>query len=1359
MAIEKKQMPFVPWKGLFLDGVTVPGGLSKAENVIILPDGTAERRLYERSLADSEACVSGRGTRAVYELLKNDGTRYVYAALDYSGTGPASFGTELVDQFASWIAATGWSYGSSKWTHSSGTTALSAIVAGPTNDFTPEAGSEYRLVTEISVPSIYGTSSASKWTYAHTDSTYDWTTKGGNVKTVWLNTWTHASGSTDALNASKDFLTVVGASYVVKLHVTHTSGTGLTVICGGITAGTISSSGYHTYIVRFCTDTTGLRLVPSSDWVGSINKTYPRVPNMLDNWCSVVRLLDPAGPNTPSNYDFTESPHLPKAIYYNGAELLYWEPTRWYAEAESSVSQSVVISLGGTTAGTVTASGVYTYDVTATNTDALKYTPTTSWTGSVVSASVQKITPSASADKMKIIGGEVTGTTDYEVVWSDILTELTTGDDVRPQFSTLQDRTYLVDGTNPNRFFEDASDYYTPGCPAPKDAPVTADASGGELTAGTYNVYYTYVKRYSDSYVVEGNPSPASNTVVSNNAISVNVLACTEDDVSHIRVYRTLYGEPGSYAYYCGEWLNETATITLVDTDDSIRDTLSTLEFDHDMPPLGKYVLGAGSRLWVVDTDGTLHWSKLDQPELMPSANYTTFDPKDGDEVMGLCPLRKNILVFKRRRTWILDMFSQTVDEDGVPALSKDVVSSVYGCVATGSIQPVGTDSAIWLSHAGFILYNGGSIRNISAGGRDADGNATPSRIQSVINSFMQAGAENFIDSAYHSARQLYHVNFLYRNAAGTAIASQRHFCYNLASDTWTEFVYRDDDGNKLYETNFAMAHDSYGNEVILIPYLNSTTGMITYVYQGEYTSSASSSDYNTWVWQESPGDSGDREYYHAVVWSSATGKFIALESINGTDYPSDTMVFSHSRNGEDWSRYTQSLGSGSWQVAFSDIIWVDDLSLFVAGSVINDPNPGYPTPYRVATSPDGFTWTPRETPTHVVTVDGNAPAAIGSLCWSSDLTLICGVSGNSNPASTNDPYWSTILTSPDGVTWTKQANLAYYVHWRDICWSSDLGQFCAVAAGGDSNPYMAIVGTSTDGASWSISKISETDDRANLYSVAWSSSLGIYCAVGYKYIDTVYYPYIVTSSDGETWTEVDADDVVENLMPEAIVWNSDEAEFCIAGKFRNTDDNNIGFARSSSGTAWTEMATSSDLGISSVGSRMRLEWSSSRYMYILMAGYYSAVYRMAGEMDADYPEMTNTRIDIVSNYNDLGSANEKRICRVYLPVESEYATQGVFRMEPDYAVNDTSHSDGESSQPSGSVASMVFSHGGGKTWVYSNDSFTSTTEPIKNIRIDVGARGKGFRYAIRMGDVPGATPGTLRIKPPYVDVQILSKQ
>jgi hypothetical protein len=92
--IKKDTIPVAPWKGLYLDGVTVPGGCSVAENVVFLQDGTAERRLYQRTLAESPACLASKGLRNLYELMKSDGTRYLFADVDDSDEMIAGFGNE-----------------------------------------------------------------------------------------------------------------------------------------------------------------------------------------------------------------------------------------------------------------------------------------------------------------------------------------------------------------------------------------------------------------------------------------------------------------------------------------------------------------------------------------------------------------------------------------------------------------------------------------------------------------------------------------------------------------------------------------------------------------------------------------------------------------------------------------------------------------------------------------------------------------------------------------------------------------------------------------------------------------------------------------------------------------------------------------------------------------------------------------------------------------------------------------------------------------------------------------------------------------------------------------------------------------
>lgn len=1352
MPIEKKMIPVAPFKGLYLDGVTIPGGLSKAENVIFLPDGTAERRPFERTLADTETCQASRGTKEVFELLKNDGTRYIYADIDNSETYTSAFGAEEVEHFATWTPTSGWTYGGSpgKWTHSAGTTALVA-----TSETAIVAATKYRVVLDVTFPTIYGSSTAGKWTYASADSGQTWTTETGSTEIIWLTTWTHASGATTALNASEDFDVVAGQSYVVKLYVTHTSGTGLSVYLGGNLLGTIASSGYHTYIARYVTNTTGLRLVPSSDWVGSIEKTSPRIPSKIDKWCSVVKLITPDAANIPANYDYTESTHEPKSIYLNGAELLYRIPVYWYAEVGSSVSQSVSVSIGGA-AGTelITESGVYSFDITATNTTALTITPTTAFTGDINSASVKKMTQAAAATRCKVIGGLVTGTTDYEVTWAKILGRLSSGDTVHPQWAALQDRAFRVDGTNPNYWFEDATYYHTLGVPSPADAPVTASTTGGEITAGDYNVYYTYVKKYSDNYTVEGNPSPASPVTVAGSAITVTVVACTDLDVTHIRIYRTLYGESGSYAYRCEEVKNATATITITLSDDSIRDTLSTLEFNHDVPPLGKFVLGAGSRLWIVDTDGTLHWSVLDQPELMPAMNYQTFDPKDGDVMMGLCPLRKNILVFKRRRTWLLDQFSESVSDDGTAALAKDVVSSTYGCVATGSIQPVGTDAAIWLSHAGFILYNGGSIKNISGGGIDADGNMMPSRIQDVINNFMADGAGHFIDSAYHTARQLYHVNFLTRNAAGDEITEQRHFVYNLQSDSWSEYVYRNSAGSKMYETNFAMAHDSLGNEVILIPYISSTTGTITYVYQGEYGNTTATTGTEI---IDSAGDGAtalnapvysftdDDDNYYVITAGDGEVFKITSAGVKSVIATSEQIVESIPGSIYKYSGDVASLTG----LPIKPVVDLTNECFYIRFNVFyTSPTVGYPI-HKIEF--DGTITLIRDA---VLGSEGGSAARYMDL--HSDSNSLFVVWDEADYSSTFiDQYHIYRFVDPgagqvesvyydlydNGYTGAAERVKVYsddlYVQYTDSATYDNLQIIKFTTITGAATPSLIDTGISaTDYTFGEFLVVSDTEiivavtdrpaeDNTTIYKLTYSGGeWGSSVVVGEFAHTEAYGKNIGVSLDLTDSGEF----VVGGIGDYIGIYNSDWVQ---------VDELHATAVTQLCGTALkaTDNTTCTTCGYSSDNA---YELTSSAITI--------------GDTE---PTMKNTVIHITSNYTDLGIPNEKRISRAYLDIDCEYPGCGAFYIEPDYKINYATHAFGESAEPSGAVSMRPFQHYGHQDWVYTNSSFDDDSEQWQPTRLDVGTKGAAFRYTIRAGDVATNVTGTMRIRPPKVMVQV----
>jgi hypothetical protein len=142
-------------------------------------------------------------------------------------------------------------------------------------------------------------------------------------------------------------------------------------------------------------------------------------------------------------------------------------------------------------------------------------------------------------------------------------------------------------------------------------------------------------------------------------------------------------------------------------------------------------------------------------------------------------------------------------------------------------------------------------------------------------------------------------------------------------------------------------------------------------------------------------------------------------------------------------------------------------------------------------------------------------------------------------------------------------------------------------------------------------------------------------------------------------------------------------------------------------------------------------------------------------EAGTTQPSMLGTIINIVSNYEDLGIANEKRVPRAYLDVDSQYGTAGAFTIESDYDNNVTVHVDDETTEPSGATQLRPFAHPGHQTWKYTNSQFDSEVEQWKQCRIDVESKGTAFRYNIKIGDMANANHGTLRIRPPKMLTQV----
>lgn len=125
------------------------------------------------------------------------------------------------------------------------------------------------------------------------------------------------------------------------------------------------------------------------------------------------------------------------------------------------------------------------------------------------------------------------------------------------------------------------------------------------------------------------------------------------------------------------------------------------------------------------------------------------------------------------------------------------------------------------------------------------------------------------------------------------------------------------------------------------------------------------------------------------------------------------------------------------------------------------------------------------------------------------------------------------VMTSPDGITWTR-LSAASTNQWHTTCWSSGLGIFLSLANTGTNR-----VMTSSNGTIWSaITPTSSVADAGQWIDVCWSQELAIFCAVG----DV---GKIMTSPNGTTWTNITP---VLSTQLRAVVWISELGLFIAAG-------------------------------------------------------------------------------------------------------------------------------------------------------------------------------------------------------------------
>ncbi|CAN5699727.1 hypothetical protein BH23GEM6_BH23GEM6_18630 [soil metagenome] len=187
----------------------------------------------------------------------------------------------------------------------------------------------------------------------------------------------------------------------------------------------------------------------------------------------------------------------------------------------------------------------------------------------------------------------------------------------------------------------------------------------------------------------------------------------------------------------------------------------------------------------------------------------------------------------------------------------------------------------------------------------------------------------------------------------------------------------------------------------------------------------------------------------------------------------------------------------------------------------------------RIATSPDGITWTARSSPFTWV---------VSEVAYNGSKWVAVGEGG------------ASIATSPDGITWTAVANSPFTVA-NGVAWNGSLW----VAVGQGSTQ----IATSTDGEIWTARA---TPFNSHGEKVAWGGGRWVATGGGLAR----YGPNIATSTDGINWTTRGR---VFNFAGAGVAYNG---SMWVAtgtdGQFTNTGYTKI--ATSPDGIEWTDRAS-----------------------------------------------------------------------------------------------------------------------------------------------------------------------------------------
>jgi len=224
---------------------------------------------------------------------------------------------------------------------------------------------------------------------------------------------------------------------------------------------------------------------------------------------------------------------------------------------------------------------------------------------------------------------------------------------------------------------------------------VEATPTSGEGLTGDYQYVYTY---FDPKTLAESPPSPPSNTV----PVELKGITLTGFEPSTVYDIR-LYRIGGVYTVYTRveTILGNTATyldqLTFSEVDGNILDTLRAFP-----PPTGLLNLTEHEGRFFGTVGTVLYYTAAGKPDSWYALDYVQYHKN----IVMLASTSNGLIVSLESETWV--MYGNSPIQ-----FSRVLLSASEGCLSPASMAVI-DGQAIWLSKTGFMMSNGGYIKNIS---------------------------------------------------------------------------------------------------------------------------------------------------------------------------------------------------------------------------------------------------------------------------------------------------------------------------------------------------------------------------------------------------------------------------------------------------------------------------------------------------------------------------------------------------------------------------------------------------------------------------------------------------------------------